>query len=218
MTGFYDLFLIPILFGLVGFLEPCSLGINLIFLHRIQKFDRVKRISESLVFSFVRGFFLAVVGLGAAFIGSKFITIQSSLFVILGIVYILLGILIIINKYKPIFTTDINFGRYFQRRGTVALGVIFGLIIPACAIGFVIALIGKALIVGNLLEGFISLFVFGVTLSFPLVIISYFRKSAQAMQIIAHKTRKVPWLAGAILIVVGVLTILSSVWWAGALS
>jgi len=216
--GFYELLLIPILFGLVGFFEPCSLGINLIFLNRIQKFDRVKRVSESLVFSVVRGFFLAVVGLGAAFIGSKFITIQSSLFIILGTVYILLGTLMIINKYKPIFKVDINFGRYFQRRGAVALGVVFGLIIPACAIGFVIALIGQALIVGDLLGGFISLFVFGVTLSLPLVIISYSEKSTQAMQRIAHTTNKIPWLAGAILIAVGVLTILSSVWWAGALA
>lgn len=216
--GIYDLILIPVLFGLVGFFEPCSLGINIIFLNRIKQLNKTKRIYETTLFTIVRGFFLALAGLSAAFIGSKFITIQSNLFIVLGIIYILLGILSIINMYHPIFNSNMNFTMYFKNKSTIALGIIFGLIIPACAIGFVIALIGKALLAGNVFSGFISLFVFGITLSFPLIIISYFEKSNQIIQKISSKTKKIKWLAGGILILVGILTMLSSVWWAVALN
>jgi cytochrome c-type biogenesis protein len=211
-----SLVLIPFLFGLVGFVEPCSLGINMIFLNRINGLERAKRISETLVFTIVRGTFLALVGLSAAFIGSKIINIQSSFFLILGGIYILLGALAILNMYWPIFTHQIDLSRFVKNKGSIALGVVFGLIIPACAISFVLALIGKSILLGNLVEGFISLFLFGIALSLPLVIISFFDKSNQIIAKIAEKARQIPWLAGMVLIAVGLLTMLSSTWWTGA--
>ena len=213
----YELLIIPVLFGLVGFFEPCSLGINLIFLNRVQNMERKKRIGESVLFTLVRAFILALVGLTAAFIGSKFIKIQFSLFIFLGIAYILLGIIAIINMYHPVFKTDINLAKYLKHRGALSLGLVFGLVIPACAIALVIALVGRAVLAGNLFEGFISLFVFGLALSSPLIFISYSKKSNKIIQNISMKAKKIPWLTGAILILVGVLTMLSSVWWAGAL-
>jgi cytochrome c-type biogenesis protein len=204
------------LFGLVGFVEPCSLGINVIFLNRIKGFERAKRISDTLVFTIVRGTFLALVGLSATFIGSKIISIQSSFFLILGAIYIFLGALAIVNMYKPIFAHQINLSKYIINKGNIALGFIFGLIIPACAISFVLALIGKSILLGNLVEGFISLFLFGIALSLPLVIISFFDKSNEIIAKIAEKARQIPWLAGMVLIAVGLLTMLSSTWWTGA--
>jgi len=213
--SFYDLLLIPILFGLVGFFEPCSLGANIILLNRIHQFGRAKRIYETLVFTFVRGFFLALVGLTAAFIGRRFIMIQSSLFIILGSIYILMGIIFLIDMYYPLFKVDVNIGKYFKN--SASLGAVFGLIIPACAIAFVLALVGKAVLVDNLFQGFISLFIFGITLSAPLIAIGYFEKSNQIIKKIYAKVKNLKWLAGFVLIIVGILTILSSVWWAGAL-
>ena len=215
--GFYDLILIPLLFGLVGFFEPCSLGINLIFLNRVQSMARARRIRESLIFTLMRAFILALVGLTAAFIGSKFITIQARLFIILGAIYIILGILAIINMYSPIFKIDINLAKYVKHKGAISLGLIFGLVIPACAIALVIALTGRALVVGNLFDGFLSLFVFGLALSSPLVVISCFEKSNKIIQKFAAKAKSWPWLTGVVLILVGVLTMLTSVWWVGAL-
>jgi len=49
--SFYDLLLIPILFGFIGFFEPCSLGANIIFLNRIREFSKVKRIMETTIFT-----------------------------------------------------------------------------------------------------------------------------------------------------------------------
>lgn len=213
----YELLIIPILFGLVGFFEPCSLGINLIFLNRIKSMAKTVRIRESVIFTVIRAVILALVGLTAAFLGSKIITFQVSLFVILGIVYVLVGIVAIVNRYHPIFTIDINLAKYVRRRGALSLGVVFGLVIPACAIALVVALIGRAIIVGNLVEGFVSLFIFGLALSSPLILISFFEKSNKIVQRLSIKARKIPWLSGAILILVGLLTMLTSVWWTGAI-
>lgn len=215
--GGYDLILIPFLFGLVGFVEPCSLGINVLFLNYIHKFKRIKRVSETLIFTLARGFVLALIGLSAAFIGTKFIKIQTSLFVILGILYIILGILSIINMYKPIFGMKWDFSRFIKKKTSLSLGLAFGLVIPACAIALVLALLGKTLLVGDLFGGFISLFVFGVTLSLPLVFICYFEKSTKIIQNIYNKAKRIPWLTGAILILIGILTFLTSSWWLKAI-
>jgi cytochrome c-type biogenesis protein len=215
---FYNVMLIPVLFGLIGFFEPCSLGINIIFLNRIKGLNIAKKISEVSIFILVRGFLLALVGLSSALIGSRIFTIQSSLFLILGGIYILFGVLNIINKYKPIFRSGINLAKYFQNKGSVALGLIFGLVIPACAVPLILALIGKSILLGNLLEGFVSLFAFGIALSLPLLIISFFAKSNEIIFKISEKGRQIPWLTGVVLIVVGLLTMLSSSWWAGAAS
>jgi cytochrome c-type biogenesis protein len=212
----HSLVLIPLVFGLIGFVEPCSVGINIIFLNRINGFKRARRISETLIFTFVRGTFLGLAGLSAAFIGGRIFTIQSSVFVILGVIYVVLGGLAILNMYKPVFVYEINVSKYFKNRESVALGFLFGLIIPACGIAFVLALIGKSILLGKLLEGFISLFIFGIGLSFPLVMISFFDKCNEIVARLSNKARKIPWLAGVVLIVVGLLTMLSSSWWAGA--
>jgi cytochrome c-type biogenesis protein len=213
---FNNILLIPVLFGLIGFLEPCSLGINIIFLNRVKGLPKAKKILETSIFSLVRAFFLALVGLSSAFIGSRIITIQSSFFMILGAVYILFGVLYIINKYKTIFRSGIDLGKYFQKKESVALGLIFGLIIPACAIPLILALTAKSILLGNLLEGFVSLFAFGLALSMPILIISFFAKSNEIISKVSEKGRHFPWLAGVVLIVVGLLTLLSSSWWAGA--
>jgi cytochrome c-type biogenesis protein len=118
--------------------------------------------------------------------------------------------------YRPIFKHGINISKYFPNEGGIALGVVFGLIIPACAISLVLALIGKAILFGNLLEGFISLFVFGIGLSSPLLLISCFDKSSEIIAKTADRAKKIPWLPGMVLIGVGFLTMLSSSWWAGA--
>jgi len=211
----YTLLIIPFLYGLFGFIEPCSLGANILLLARIQHYPKWKRIREAIIFTLVRGFFLALMGILAAYIGQKFVNIQTSLFIILGSIFILLGIASLINIRRPVMKS-LNLGKYLQNRGTVTLGVVFGLIIPACAIVFVLALMSSALLAGNLFEGFVSLFVFGVTLSAPLIVLSWFEKSNDWIKKLYGKTQKLKWLAGVILIIVGILTLLSSVWWSGA--
>ncbi len=210
-----ELLLIPMLFGLVGFIEPCSLGANMIFLNKVKEYAATRRVREVLLFTFTRGLFLASVGLTAAFLGQQFITIQTNLFLVLGGIYVLLGILAIVSMYHPLLK-ELNLSERIERTNPAMLGVAFGLVIPACAIAFVLALIGKAAVVGSLWQGFISLFVFGVFLSSPLLPLTFSERSNNIVRSIYRKTTKIRWLAGAVLILVGLLTTLTSVWWAGA--
>jgi len=152
----YSIIIVPVLFGLIGFVEPCSLGINSIFLNHIQKFDKMKRVRETLIFALLRGVVLALVGITAAFIGREFITIQGSLFTILGVIYFALGLFIIVKKYLPVFNFKIDFSNYFKDKHTVSLGIVFGFVIPACSIPFIIALISQAVLLQSLFEGFVT--------------------------------------------------------------
>jgi len=213
----YDVLLIPFLFGLIGFVEPCSLGINVIFLNHIKRFSKAKRLAETILFTLIRGSILALVGLSAAYIGQQFITIQASLFSILGIIYFLLGVFLILGKYVPLPSLKTNFSHFFRNKKTISLGIIFGFVIPVCAIPLILALIGQAVVVQNLSAGFISLFVFGITLSLPLVALSLSEKSNQIIRWLSQKSKNVPFIAGIILIIFGILTVFSRSWWLGAL-
>lgn len=49
--------LTPIGLGLIGFLEPCSLGANAIFLGYVAPLSGWRRVSEALIFTLSRGGF-----------------------------------------------------------------------------------------------------------------------------------------------------------------
>jgi len=176
-----DLILLPFIFGLVGFFEPCSLGVNIIFLNHLQGFSRAKRLAETLSFMLSRGLVLAMAGLSAAFIGKRFIDIQGSLFLLLGAFFIVLGVLSIINMRRPFFGFTLDFSGLVKDRSGLKLGAAFG-----------------------------------TTLSLPLLFISYSESSAKMIRRLNEKAWKMPWITGAVLILVGALTILSSRWWLNA--
>jgi cytochrome c biogenesis protein CcdA len=121
-----------------------------------------------------------------------------------------------VNYVYTYFKYGINISKYVPAKGSITLGVVFGLVIPAYAISFVLELVGRSILLGKFLEGFISLFVFGITLSSPLMVIGSFDRSSEIMARISNKAGQIPWLEGLVLIIVGLLTMLSSRWWAGA--
>lgn len=208
----WELIIVPLLLGLLGFIEPCSLGINGIFLARIQSLDKLTRIKETLLFTLVRALVLSLLGLTAAFVGKKLFTFQSYYFIILGIFYALMGFAYIYTKNKNMILPSLNFSK-LANKNILSLGIIFGLVIPACAIPLLLVLIGKSLLLGDLLKGFISLFLFGVGLSTPLFLISFSEKSTKIIKWLSNKAIKTHYIAGVFLIILGVITALSSYWW-----
>src|SRR5204863_9591152 len=80
--------------------------------------------------------------------------------------------------------------RLGDRRGSAALGVLFGLNIPACAAPLVVAMLGAAAVEGSagapLASGFITLGLFGLALSLPLIFAVLFEPAR----------RGADWLAG----------------------
>jgi len=203
----FQIIILPLLLGLLGFIEPCSIGINAIFLAHI------KRAGETLLFMFIRASVLSILGISIAFIGKTVFTFQTYYFIILGSFYIFLGVLYIYTVHKGISLFKINLNKYTKNGNVIVMGIIFGLVIPACAVPLLLALLGRSLLFGDLLGGLISLFIFGIGLSLPLFLISFSKKAGKILERLSAKVKKIPYLAGIALIIIGIATALSSYWW-----
>lgn len=212
----FQIIILPLLLGLLGFIEPCSIGINAIFLAHINKLDAFKRVGEAALFMLIRALVLSILGISIAFVGSTLFTFQTYFFIILGVFYIILGFGYIYTIRRGISFFKINLNRFGKNGNVIVMAIVFGLIIPACAIPLVLALLGRSLLLGDLIGGFLSMFIFGIGLSLPLFIISFSKKAGNILKWMSAKVEKVPYVAGIALIIIGIVTILSSYWWLGA--
>ena len=82
---FTNLILLSVGLGLLGFIEPCSVGSNLLFIKYIEGRDRVAKVSQAVIFMLTRGLFIGAMGAGAALFGTLFIELQKGGWLILGI-------------------------------------------------------------------------------------------------------------------------------------
>jgi cytochrome c-type biogenesis protein len=107
-----------------------------------------------------------------------------------------------------------NLSRLRSVRGSVMLGLLFGLNIPACAAPLILALLGAAAAGGTtgatLASGFVSLAVFGLALSLPLVVAVFFEPARRGLDWLAALSRRIPLWTGMLLIALGAW----SVWFA----
>ena len=85
--GIDELYLLALAFGLglLGFVEPCSLGAYGIFLGYLREKDRTVRLLEALKFSLGRSTVLGHFGLGIAFLGGLIFPVQKGLCLFLGL-------------------------------------------------------------------------------------------------------------------------------------
>jgi cytochrome c-type biogenesis protein len=82
----YQLIVLPIAFGLLGFVEPCSIGANIIFPGYLQARDRAKML-EAVKFTVTRALFLGLIGLAAGVLGQSLRIGTYSYSIILGLLY-----------------------------------------------------------------------------------------------------------------------------------
>ena len=162
--------LTPIGLGLLGFLEPCSLGANAIFLSYVMPLSGWRRIAEALTFTLSRGVFLGLIAATVGAAGGAVLVLQRWYIMALGGVFVLLGVLVLTggSKYLPRLPR-LGVRRLQRIRSvTLFLGVVFGLSAPACATPLLGALLARSLPLGAV-GGFIQMFVFGVAMSAPLI-------------------------------------------------
>lgn len=210
--GFLQLVALPVGLGLLGFVEPCSLGSTLLFLKFVEGKPATAKIVQTLLFAVTRAGFIGVLGAAAAIVGSAFVSYQTGAWVLLGIVYVLLGAALIANRAQW-FARALGprMSAFSGTRGSIALGVIFGLNIPACAAPLLAALLAMAAAAGAsgaaLSRGFASLALFGFALSLPLVAVVFFERARNFLdRAIRHASRYPRW-AGFVLILLGVWSI-----------
>jgi cytochrome c-type biogenesis protein len=208
----WTLFVLPVGLGLFGFIEPCSLGATLLFVKYLEGRGRGAMLGETLLFMLTRGVFIGTLGVVAALIGGAFIAMQKGAWIVFGLVYAALGAAMLVGHAdRVMLAVGPRLSRFAGRRATAGLGVLFGLNIPACAAPLLAALLGTAAAGAasgsTLAAGFVSLGVFGLALSLPLIVAVMFERARSWLERLARWGSSYPRWAGLVLVLLGAWSI-----------
>ncbi|MEE9531377.1 MAG: cytochrome c biogenesis protein CcdA [Syntrophobacteria bacterium] len=203
---------LPLWLGLFGFIEPCSIGSSLVFIKYLEGKDEVHKLAQVSVFAVVRALFMGTLGLLAVWLGMAFLGLQKGIWIVFGALYVLIGVIYLAGKSSAL---SVSLGPSLSRlsglAGSVGLGVVFAFSIPACAAPLIFALLGTAAASGAgggaLASGFISLAIFGLALSLPLVLAVLFAPARRGLDWLAGLSGRLPFWTGVVLIAVGLWSI-----------
>ncbi len=203
-----SLVLLPVGLGLLGFIEPCSIGSTLIVMKQLEGKSPASKLAQVSVFASTRAVFIGLLGMLAIVLGTAFLGLQRGAWVILGAVYVVIGLLYVVGKADALMVPlGPSLARLSNLSGSASLGVLFGFNIPACAAPLLLALLSMAAARGaagaTLATGFVSLALFGLALSLPLVAAVLFEPARRAIDWLAGLSRRLPLWTGVLLIALG---------------
>ena len=199
MDAFY-LLALAVGLGLLGFVEPCSIGANMVFLGHLRERGRGARLRETAKFALVRSAVLGLFGLGIAFAGGPVFAAQKGFWLLLGLLYLALGVVIMLNaRFRWGLFGRVSVGRLLSEGGgrSLGLGVLLGLNLPACAYPLMLALLGPGAASGALWS-FFALFVFGLALSLPLAPLAFSQRAAKLIGRLSTLGGVTPYVIGAV--------------------
>ena len=204
--------LLPIAFGLFGFIEPCAIGATLLFVKTTEGKATAEKVAQVLAFTLSRALFIGVLGAVAAIVGSLFLGLQKAAWIVIGFVYVGIGLLYLTRRIGPLM---VSIGPRLMAlstpRGAIFLGTAFGLNIPACAGPLILALLAASAAGGasgeTIMRGFVSLALFGLALSLPLVLAVLFSGPRRALDWLAGLTRRMPYWTGGLFVALGIVSI-----------
>jgi len=199
MDGLY-LLTLAVGLGLLGFVEPCSIGANMVFLGHLREKGKGTRLRETAKFALSRSVVLGLFGLGIAFVGGSVFAAQKGFWLLLGLLYLVLGVAVILNaRFRWGLFGRITAGRLLpdNEDRSLGLGLLFGLNLPACAYPLMLALLGPGTASGPLL-GFVALFVFGLALSLPLAPLAFSERAAKLFGRLARLGGATPYVIGVV--------------------
>ena len=208
----FQLFVLPAGLGLLGFVEPCSIGSSLLFIKYLEDEAAAEKIRQTALFAATRAVFIGLLGIAAVAVGGGFVAFQKTAWVVLGVLYALLGILLLAGRAGALMVAvGPGIARLSGLRGSAGLGVLFGLNIPACAAPLLAVLLAAAAASGasgaTVTAGFTSLAVFGFALSAPLVAAVFSARARRLLDWLAHQAGRFPKWSGVILIALGAWSI-----------
>lgn len=210
--GFINLLVLPAALGLLGFIEPCSIGSSLIFIKYLERKEAARKLAETMLFAATRAVFIGALGILAVLLGTAFLGLQKGAWILLGAVYFAIGILYVLGRTGVLMLSEgPSLASLSGARGSAGLGMLFGLNIPACAAPLLLVLLGAAAAGGatgsTLIGGFVSLAVFGFAISLPLVLAVLFAPARAALDWLAGLSGRMPFWTGVVLVAVGLWSI-----------
>lgn len=214
MTGnaLLDLVALPVAFGLVGFIEPCSIGSSLIVIKAMEGKPAASKLAQMSLFAGIRALFIGLLGAAAVVAGAAFFGFQKAAWIALGALYAALGALYLTGRIGWLARAfGPSLARVSSVRGATVLGVLFGLNIPACAAPLLLALLGASAASGarggSAAQGFATLALFGLALSLPLVFAVLFERARRALDWLAALSGRLPLWTGLLLVALGAWSI-----------
>ena len=203
---------LPIGLGLVGFIEPCSIGSSLIFIKTLEGKNASRQLTQVGVFMSTRALAMGALGLSAVAAGTAFFGLQKAAWIVFGAAYTLIGLLYLTGKIGFMLRSlGPGLSRLASVKGAAALGAVFAFNIPACAAPFILALVGMAIAGGaggaSLAAGFLSLALFGLALSLPIMVVALFPRARGVLDWLAGLSRRMPLWSGIAFIVLGLWSI-----------
>lgn len=206
--GFVSIVLLPIGLGLLGFVEPCTIGGHLLFLRTLQGASRPKRLSAFALFVGVRILVMGGIGAAAAAVGARLVSAQTTLWLVFGIVYLLIGVAYLSGNAGRV-QRALNFapGAALGSANPALLGIALGLNIPACAAPILFGLFGVAASVGSATTGFAMMALFGAALSMPLLLVAIWPRFNEFTRRMMQGGRRVRIVLGGLFVLLGLWSI-----------
>jgi cytochrome c-type biogenesis protein len=198
--------------GLFAFVEPCSIGIHLLLIGHLERLPTPQRLGALAQLALTRATVLGLVGFAAAFIGGELFLAQRWLWIAFGLLYIGLGMLYLSGRQGALMRAlTPDKGRLETRSRSLGLGTAFGLYVPACAIPLLVVLVGAstAQSAGGAppIQGFVTLFVFGLALSAPLFGLVGTARGDRWLDRLVMLAGRLPRPTGALLALLGFVSI-----------
>ncbi|MCF6320847.1 MAG: hypothetical protein L3J32_03655 [Rhizobiaceae bacterium] len=204
----FTLIILPIGLGLLGFIEPCTIGGHLIFLDTQNKRTKTEKLSAVLMFTATRSLVAGLFGAFIAFVGQKLIGVQTGFWLVFGIIYLSIGLAFLSGHAGLVkWKIELAPSTWKKAQNPLTLGLAFGLNIPACAAPILFGLLGLAATTGTIAAGFGMMFLFGLFLSLPLVIFAITPRFTGWLNALSGKMKGMGWLVGALFVLLGIWSI-----------
>ncbi len=203
-----ELILLPIGLGLLGFIEPCTIGAHLLFLETQTRRPNREKVSAVLTFVAVRSLVSGLFGALIAFLGQKIIGVQTGFWLVFGVIYLTIGLAFLAGR-AGLIKQKVNLAptAWKHTRNPLTLGLAFGLNIPACAAPILFGLLGLAATTGTVMTGFVMMFLFGLFLSSPLALFAAVPNLGSWLETLGEKMKRRRWLIGVIFALLGLWSI-----------
>lgn len=85
--------LFPVGLGLLGFVEPCSIGSSVLFPRYVDGQPAARQFTQTAVFAVTRAGLMGGLGTLAALVGSAVLDVQRAGWIGLGALYVVLGVM-----------------------------------------------------------------------------------------------------------------------------
>ena len=154
-----------------------------------------RRLFESILFTLSRGVFLGLIGMSVAWFGKGVLAFQNLYLFILGIIFLLIGLSYLLGGKLFLPRFDVGFDKLvaWKGKGSLGIGMIFGLSAPACATPLILLLLSRGVLEG-MIGGFLSLFIFGTAMSLPLAGIALSSRGSRLLDRLSFPSKWAPYI------------------------